>query len=327
MSSNINYVPNTPKNIHKVDVMHNLKLGIIQKIIENPNINLVELIQDELDLPFDKAEVLAERIEKQHLQTINNIEQKRLQIVIEKPANPKHQNPKSLYALESLSNKEFETFTKWLLQELAYNICPENFPALMGVDYVATKDGFKTVILARKYPVNCVVTEAAVLMAQEAKQNYKCDEVIILVTVEFSERAKLMAKKWGVELWDAKRLEGKILEVKQQSELEVQYVFPQYRGTLVDSLFSLVEFKKFLIEQRGGKKYDLFFLGVKFPLLTFQVENNVVVKLVYRVRYNEPVGENEGEALISCDKSGSRYGPADVEAYLQVTEYLEQFLV
>jgi len=305
--------------------MPNIKLGFIQEILANPNLDLVELIQDKLCLPLDKAEVLANRIEK-HLQTVDNLEQKRLPIVTQKPANPKQQTNKNSYALESLSNKEFETFTKWLLQELDYNLYPEKIPTLMGVDYVATNHGSKTAILARKYPANCVVSEAAVLIAQQAKHNYQCEHAILLVSAEFSEQAKLTAKTYDIELWDAQKLDEQILKVNQQSELDDQTLFPTYKGTLLDSLLSLKEHKQFLIEQRVGKKYDLFFSGIKFPLLTFQAQNTTVVKLIYRIKYNEPVGENDGEALIKCDRNGNRSGPPDAEAYLQVTKYLEQFL-
>jgi hypothetical protein len=164
-------------------------------------------------------------------------------------------------------------------------------------------------------------------MAQQAKYNYQCEHAIFLVTTVFSEQAKISAEKWDIELWDVQNLDEKILEVKTKSELEVQVGFPAYKVTLLDSLLALAVDKKFLIEQRVGEKYDLFFPGVSFPLLTFQVQNGQVIRLVYRIKYNEPVGENDSEALIKCDRNGgNRSGPDDVEAYAQVTEYLEQFL-
>ncbi|MCL2691034.1 MAG: restriction endonuclease [Candidatus Bathyarchaeota archaeon] len=320
--------------------MYNTKFsGLIQEILKNPNIDIVELLQDKLRLPIDKAEVLATRIEKQYLQTTNNnTKQPPLKIVTKKPTDnikqpqeqqqqQQQQQKETMYTLESLSNKEFETFIKWLLQELDYNIYPEKIPTFLGVDYLATKNGSKTVILARKYPNFYVASNATVLMAQQAKHNYQCENAIILVTTEFSEQAKLNAEKCDIELWDVQKLDEKILEVNKKAELDTQTVFPLYRGTLMDSLLALVEHKKFLIEQRTGEKFDLFFPGVAFPLLTFQVQNGRVIRLVYRIKYNEPLGETDGEELIKCDRNGNnRSGPPDDEAYTQVTEYLEQFL-
>jgi restriction system protein len=305
--------------------MRNIKFnGIIKEILEHPSTDIVELLQDELRLPLDKAEVLAGRIEKQCVQNADS-GQKTHKTITEKPAETK-ENTESIYALENLSNKEFESFTKWLMQELGYDIHPEKMPTTLGVDYIATKKGVKTAVLARKYPHSCTVSDVAVLMAVQAKRIYQCDEAIVLATTGFSEQSKLDAEKAGVALWDSDALDEKIAEVKRKMEQEVQAGFPSYKGTLLDSLLGLAERKDFILEKRAGEKYDVFFPGVKFPLLTFQVQNGVVSRLVYRIKYNESVGENEGEALIKSDRGGSRFGPEDAEAYAQVTEYLEQFL-
>jgi HJR/Mrr/RecB family endonuclease len=308
--------------------MHNIKFnGLIQEILKNPNTDIVDLLQDKLRLPLYKAEILANRIEKQYLQTKNTSKQKNLKKIAEKPTDTKQQNITSNYALESLSNKEFETFIKWLLQELDYNVHPEKIPTFLGVDYIATtKNGFKTAVLVRKYPKIYMVSDAAVLLAQQAKNIYQCEQAIILTTTLFSEQAKATAEKYNIELWDTQTLDEKITTVKKKTELEVQLDLPQYKGTLLDSMLALTDNKKFLIEKRTGEKYDLYFIGVSFPLLTFHVQNDLVIRLIYRIKYHEPVGENDGEALINCDRSGNRFGPNDAEAYTQVTEYLEQFL-
>ncbi|XHH09902.1 MAG: restriction endonuclease [Candidatus Bathyarchaeia archaeon] len=300
--------------------MDNVKFnGILKEILEHPNMDTVEFLMDELRLPLDKAEVLAKRIEAQTL----DAKQKTFKPITEKTADTKP--PQNPFVLESLSIKEFETFTKWLLQELGYNVHPEKIPTIQGFDFITSKDEVKTAVLARKYPKTCLVSDAAVLMAQQAKINYQCVEAIFLAP-EFSEKARLEAEKAGVMLWDSRMFNEKIFEAKKRAEQEVQAGFPTYKGTLLDSLLGLVERKEFIIEKRAGEKFDVFFPGVKFPLLTFQVQNCLVTRLVYRIKYNEPVGENDGEALIRCDRGGARFGPEDAEAYAQITMYLEQFL-
>lgn len=298
--------------------------GILKEILERPDVEIVELLQDELRLPLDKAEVLAGRIEKQYRQNCD-VEQKTFKTITEKSAETK-EPLESTYSLESLSDKEFEGFTKWLMQELGYDVHPEKIPATKGVDYIASRNGVKTAVLARRFPKKCIVTETAVLMAVQAKRIYQCEEAIVLATTFFSEKAKLEAEKAGIMLWDSEALDKKIADVKRKAELEVQAGFPGFKGTLIDSLLGLSERGEFLIEKRGGEKYDVFFPGVKFPLLTFQVQNGTVSRLVYRVKYNESVSENDGEVLIKTDRNGNRFGPEDAEAYAQVTEYLEQFL-
>ncbi len=300
--------------------------GVLQEIFNRyPNLDIIEVLQDELRLPLDKAEVLASRIEKEHLQKTEMIEHKILRTVAERQTGLKQQK-EPVYTLDSLSGKEFENFTKWLMQELGYDIHPEKIQAFQGIDYIASKSGGKTAVLARKYPKNCVVSDAIVLMALQAKRIYECDTAIVLVTTGFSEQAKVEAEKVGVELWDDLALDGLIGAVKRKAELEVQSGFPRFKGSLLDSLLGLEERKDFMIEKRTGEKFDVFFPGVKFPLLTFQVQNDKVTMLVYRIRYNEPVGENDGEVLIKTDRGGVRIGPEDAQAYVLVTEYLEQFL-
>ncbi|MCL2134426.1 MAG: restriction endonuclease [Candidatus Bathyarchaeota archaeon] len=298
--------------------------GIIQEILEKPNINITLLLQNNLRLSPDKAEVLANRIEKQYIQTTNKTKQYPIKIATKKPAELKQQK-QTRYNLEILSNKEFITFTFWLLQELGYNVNSEKFPTLFGVDYLATKNNSKTAFLARKYSSLYMVSDVVVLMAQQAKRIYQCDHVIVLTTAEFTDKAKIVAEKCSVELWDIQKLDEKIMEVKTDVETNVPTVFPNYMGNLLDSMLALEKHEKFLIEKRVGEKYDLFLLGIKFPLLTFQVQNNKVVKIICRVEYNEPVGENEGETLIKCDKNGV-CSELDDEIYARVTEYLGQFL-
>ncbi|MCL1970036.1 MAG: restriction endonuclease [Candidatus Bathyarchaeota archaeon] len=302
--------------------------GFLQEILENPHIDVAELIQNNLSLPYDKAETLACRVNKKYLQTTaatETVEQRRISLVAEKPAEQKPHKA-CIYNFESLSNKEFEVFTKWFLQELGYSVTSEKVFEQFGVDLTALKNDSKTVILARKYRNNYEVSEAAILLAQQAKIDYQCEHAIFLITSVFSEQAKIAAEKCNIELWDVQRIYEKILEIQTNAELTISISLPKYEQSLFNSLMSLAKHKVFLIEERAGEKYDLFFPGVKFPLLTFQVQNELVTRLVFRIKYNEPVGENVAEALISYDKAGNRFGPKDVDAYEQVIGYLEQFL-
>jgi hypothetical protein len=90
---------------------------------------------------------------------------------------------------------------------------------------------------------------------------------------------------------------------------------------------ALSEIKDLVIEPQAGEKYDLYLLGVKYPLLTVQACSGVVTRCVYRIRYNEPVNEFDGEALIGSDDANNRFGPDDAQAYELITQYLEQFLL
>ena len=85
------------------------------------------------------------------------------------------------------------------------------------------------------------------------------------------------------------------------------------------------ETKDFIIERRANGKYDLHLPGVKFPLLSFQARLNSVVRCVYRIKNNVPVGEFDGLALIKSDRN-NRYGPDGERAYALIIKYLEEFI-
>jgi hypothetical protein len=60
--------------------------------------------------------------------------------------------------------------------------------------------------------------------------------------------------------------------------------------------------------------------------MTFQARGEDVIQCIYRIKYNEPVGELGGEALIKSDRNNDRLGPDGIEAYALIIQYLEQFV-
>ncbi len=301
--------------------------GIVEEIIQRyPNIDIAEFLQDKLQLPLYKAEVLADRIEKQYCQKVTKeTEQTSVRQLLEKSSKPEPSPRASAFSVEHLSEKEFGGFIKWLFEELGYEAQLGKREAGLGVDLVATRVGEKTAVLAVKCPKSYEVSSLIVSIAQEAKRINGYDKAIVLATAYFTPQTAEDAQKAEVELWDIDTLTQKILEVKQKVEQKVQAHFPEYNGSLLLSLQRLGDTKDFLIEPKAGEKYDVYLPGVKYPLLTFQVQSGDVARCVFRIKYNEPVGESDGQVLISSDDSG-RLGPDGAEAYALIIQYLEQFL-
>ncbi|MCL5876190.1 MAG: restriction endonuclease [Candidatus Bathyarchaeota archaeon] len=299
--------------------------GILKEIMEQyPYINLAGYIADKLQLPLDKAEALAARIEKQHLQKGMEPEQK-LERILQKSDEP--EQPKSrAYQLDSLSKKEVEYFTRWLLEELGFKNLQEKLRADWGVGLVAEREGEKVAILTVNCPLTHQVSDAIISIAQEEKHSCESQKATVITTAYFTEQAKAEAEKLGFEFWDIDTLGKKILELKEKADLEVQASFPKYQGSLLQSLLALEETKIFLVAPKADEKYDVHLPGVKYPLLTFQAQNGEVVRCVFRIKYNEPVTENDGEFLIGFDEDGNRSGTEDLQAYEAIIQYLEQFL-
>jgi HJR/Mrr/RecB family endonuclease len=291
--------------------------GIIKEILEQyPNIDLAGYLADNLQLPMDKAEVLAGRIEKQILQkALGDKEVKTLRL-LEKTAEEEEQASTGNYPVDVLSAKEFEYFIRWLLGELGYEAQPENYAATeYGVDGVAVKDGEKVAVEAIRCPKTHRITDPIIRIAQEKRGD--CPKALVITAAAFTDSAKAEAEKVGIELWDCEVLQQKIKEAKNRVDLDVQVNFPKYQGNLFSSLLALGETKNFLVESKAEGKYEVNLPGVKYPLLTFQVQNGKVTRCVQRIKYNEPVNEADGEVIAVTDEE---------QGYGLVMQYLELFV-
>ncbi len=301
---------------------HHKFSGFFKEIIEQyPQIDIAGFLSEKLQIPLDKAEELAARIEKEF-----DLKEIKAEPNLEKTEELETSPKTSVYSVESLSEMELEHFTKWLLEELNYEILPEKYPVDLGVNFVVAKDGEKIAIYVKSYPTTNRAPNSIVLKSSESKRACECQRALVVSSAYFSQQARLDAEALGVELLDRDTLASKIVEVIRKAECEVQSCFPLYKGSLLQSLLGLEETKDFIIEARADEKYDLHLPGVKYPLLTFQSCSGEVVRCVFRIKFNEPVGEFGGEVLIGCDRANNRFGPDGAEAYGLIIQYLEQFV-
>ncbi|MCW4025097.1 MAG: restriction endonuclease [Candidatus Bathyarchaeota archaeon] len=303
--------------------MHDKFNGILKEIRDQPASDVSAFLEDKLQIPPDKAEELAARIKKHHIQQAEKQDVTRT--VIEKPDKTTPATT-SIYSTDKLSVREFSYFIKWLLTELGYTIESEIQVADYGLDMIVTRGDEKTAVLARKYPRNYEVSETIMMLSEQAKQDYACKKAVIIATTVFSSQAIADAQKCGVELWDQTTIDTQIKAVREKVESEQYTRFPEFSGSLLEWLLKLDESEHFIVEPRASGKYDLHLPEVKFPLLTFQAQKDTVTQCVYRIKDNRPMGENEGTVLIGTDNDGNRVGPEDAEAYELITRYLEDFL-
>jgi hypothetical protein len=300
--------------------------GVLKEITElHTNIDKIEFLQEELKLPDYKAEELASRIEKEFIKEVTD-ERENVKSILENTSKSEVSPQDSGYSVESLSKKEFKNFIIWLLEELGYTIHPEKYDAAFGVNLIATKGGEKIAIQCIKCPQPYKISNSILLVSETFERTLGCQRSIILATTFFDKQTILDAQKFGVELWDPEALSRKINEVRKKAELEVKSQFPQYEGSLLQSLLRLGDMEQFILEPKGNGKYDLHLSGVKYPLLTFQAQVDSIVRCICRIKNNKPVGENEGTSLISVDRNNRRVDLGEKEAYALVVRYLEDFL-
>jgi len=298
--------------------------GILKELTEQPpNSELTIFLEDKLQIPPDKAEVLAARIKKEFLQNENN--QVEVRKLLEKMPEPEVTAKQTTHSVECLALKEFGVLIQWMLEELGYEVQGQTL-ADWGFDFITTHNAKRIAVLARKYPKDTAITEAIFLGAQQTQSAQGCNHTIIATPTQFTKTAISEAQKIDVELWSIDVLASKLVAAKQKANNTEQTCFPPYQVSLFQSLLALRDAKLFLVEQKSEDKYDIILPGVKYPLLSFEVEGQTVMRCVFRIKYNEPVPENDGEQLIAIDEKKGRTGPNETQAYEAIVQYLTQFL-
>jgi hypothetical protein len=301
--------------------------GILNEVLKRyPNIDTVDFLEFELGIPRFKAEALAERIEERYCKRAPVKTAQKIQRLFEKQDDPESPPEESVYSVGYLSSKEFENFICWVFEELGYELQPERYQTGFGFTVVAAKGCERVAIEAVRCPKTYRISNPIIRITEETKRKYGCSKSIVVATSSFTQQAIEDAQKADVELWNQAILTQKVAEAKKREDTQVQSRFPPYQGTLLQSLLRLKDGKDFLLETKADGKYDLFLPGVKYPLLTFQAQDDSVTRCIFRIKYNEPVNESEGEAVIASCGGGDRIGYDDMKVYTSIIQYLEQFL-
>ena len=304
--------------------------GLLKEVVDNySSIDLVKFLEQRLNIPEYKAKELAERMECNfNLKTISEIRKKRLEFSVLKEIEAKGSEIKfNIYALDSLSGKEFEYFLKWLFEEMEYNVELTKDTADSGVDLIVIKNKEKVAVQAKRYSRNMKVSNAVILKTHGGRDVYSCKKSIVITTSFFTRHAIEDAKKLSIELWDRDTLSAKIDEINEKIKTSQQKTqFPPYQNSLLKSLLNLEQTGIFIVERKQNGKYDVHRHGIRHPILSFQVRGlSTVTRCVFRIENNKPVGEYEGHTLIRSDRH-YRYGPDGEQAYKQIINYLSQFL-
>jgi HJR/Mrr/RecB family endonuclease len=304
--------------------------GLLKEIADNySSIDLAMYLKERLKIQDYKAKELAERIDRSFsLEAIAEMKERSLEFARSDRSEERDDGLKfNIYALDSISGKEFEYFLKWLFEEMEYAVELTKITADSGVDLVVRKNDEKVAVQAKRYSRNTRVSNAVILKTHGGKDVYGCSRSVVITTSFFTKHAIKDAEKLGIELWDRDTLSSKIDEINQKIRDSKQRIeFPPYQGTLLKSLLALGRTGVFVVERKDHDKYDVHRHGIKYPILSFQVRGlSTVTRCVFRIAKNEPVGEYEGRALIRSDRH-YRYGPDEESAYRQIANYLSQFV-
>jgi len=114
--------------------------------------------------------------------------------------------------IDVMDGATFEEFLGTLFRRLGYRVENTRYRGDYGADLVASKDGFKTAVQAKRWSKRVGVK--AVQEAVASAGYYKCHRALVVANRDFTKQARVLADANNVELWDRNALVSKLLAVR-----------------------------------------------------------------------------------------------------------------
>jgi restriction system protein len=118
--------------------------------------------------------------------------------------------------IDKMDGKTFEKYLKVFFEKLGYKVERTKYVGDYGADLVATNNGVKTVIQAKRYKNKVGIK--AVQEAVASKGYYNCEKAMVVTNSYFTNQARTLASRNKVELWDKKVLVRNLLKIKEDEE-------------------------------------------------------------------------------------------------------------
>jgi restriction system protein len=120
-----------------------------------------------------------------------------------------------LRQMDRMTGLEFERYLEWLFRRLGYKVQRTRYQGDYGADLVASKDGVKTAIQAKRSKRRIGIK--AVQQAFASTGLYDCQRSMVVTNAFFTQQAIDLAKADRVELWDRNRLMGAMASIGGRS--------------------------------------------------------------------------------------------------------------
>lgn len=130
--------------------------------------------------------------------------------------------------VDHMTGEEFEYFLCTYFKELGYKAKTTPMVNDYGADVIASKDGEKIVIQAKRYKENVGIK--AVQEVIGAREYYKADKAIVITSSYFTPNAKNLAQSGNVELWDRTKLKSVMTQVQGRVIIDDMKKEPEYQN-------------------------------------------------------------------------------------------------
>jgi len=118
--------------------------------------------------------------------------------------------------------RDFELFVAQFFKDSGFVVEQIKHQADYGIDVIVAKDRKRTAIQVKRYAEANRVGVSDINQAVGGRSFYSCDNVVFITTSDFTNAARTLAQKTGVELWNwtdfQKRVSGVYLNGKSYQE-------------------------------------------------------------------------------------------------------------
>ena len=138
--------------------------------------------------------------------------------------------------IDRMTGLQFEQYLEWLFCQLGYRVSRTSYQGDYGADLVATKDGVKTAVQAKRSKRRIGIK--AVQQAFASTGRYACQQSMVVTNASFTPQAIELARADNVELWDRNRLRKAMDSVGGKRAI-AQAIAPEEPTTSQPAMFSV----------------------------------------------------------------------------------------
>jgi len=117
--------------------------------------------------------------------------------------------------VDRLSGKDFETYLATRFRALGYKVEQTKLVGDYGADLILMREGYRTVVQAKRYSKNVGVKAVQEVLGAKAK--YDAQNAIVVTNSGYTKEAVELAHSAGVDLWGRDRLISEILRTPDAS--------------------------------------------------------------------------------------------------------------
>ena len=119
-----------------------------------------------------------------------------------------------IYEIDRMGGRVFEKYLNVLFKQLGYNVKLTQYVGDWGADLIIMKNGYKTVVQAKRYKNKVGVKAVQEVCAARGK--YDCQNALVVTNSYYTKPAIELARANNVQLWNRNKLIASLSQIQNQ---------------------------------------------------------------------------------------------------------------